>query len=101
MRSAANSSPRNKPARRVAGRACGIGIAAALLLAAAIALGASDDSPAKIRFEEIGAKAGVRHLHHTRRFSGDKGDVLRMFTSGGSSVAVADYDNDGFEDIFV
>src|SRR5258708_21287546 len=54
-----------------------------------------------IRFEEIGAKAGVRVQHHTRMFHGKNADVLRMFTSGGAAVAVGDYDNDGFEDIFV
>ena len=56
---------------------------------------------AKIRFSEISAKAGVRNLHHTRRFNGASADVLRMFTSGGSSAAVGDYDGDGFDDIFV
>lgn len=54
-----------------------------------------------IHFQEISEKAGARHIHRTRRFPGKTGDVLRMFTSGGSSVAVADYDNDGFDDIFV
>jgi hypothetical protein len=54
-----------------------------------------------IRFEEIGQKAGVRYTHHTRIFSGDKADVLRMFTSGGSAVAVGDYDNDGYDDLFL
>ena len=48
-----------------------------------------------IRFEEIGQKAGLRYTHHTRVFSGKSADVLRMFTSGGSAVAVGDYDNDG------
>ena len=55
----------------------------------------------QIRFEEMAAKAGVRHVHRTRRFTGENADTLRMFTSGGSSVAVGDYDNDGFEDLFV
>src|SRR5712692_5628759 len=55
----------------------------------------------KIRFQEIGEKAGVRHLHHTRKFLGKTGDVLHMFTSGGAAVAVGDYDNDGCDDIFV
>jgi enediyne biosynthesis protein E4 len=53
------------------------------------------------RFEEIGARAGVRVTHHTRTFHGKNADVLHMFTSGGAAVAVGDYDNDGFEDIFV
>ena len=57
--------------------------------------------PAPIRFEEIAKKAGVQARHHTRVFKGDSGDVLRMFTSGGAAVAVGDYDNDGFDDLFV
>src|SRR5215469_18297253 len=56
---------------------------------------------AAIRFEEIAAKAGVRVIHHTRKFHGKNADVLHMFTSGGAAVAVGDYDNDGFEDIFI
>jgi hypothetical protein len=55
----------------------------------------------KIRFEEIGAQAGVRHLHHTRRFQGKTAQVLQMFTSGGAAAAVGDYDNDGYDDLFV
>jgi len=57
--------------------------------------------PSPIRFEEIAKQAGAQARHHTRRFKGDAGDVLRMFTSGGAAVAVGDYDNDGFEDLFV
>jgi enediyne biosynthesis protein E4 len=54
-----------------------------------------------IRFEEIGARAGVRHVHHTRKFPGKYSEVLQMFTSGGAAVAVGDYDNDGYDDIFL
>src|SRR5713101_5245183 len=57
--------------------------------------------PAKIRFEEIAAKAKAQPTHHPRVFGGKNGDVLRMFTSGGAAVAVRDYDNDGFDDMFV
>ena len=64
-------------------------------------LPAAHRHPGQIRFEEIAAKAGVRHVHRTRRFAGKSADVLRMFTSGGSSAAVGDYDNDGFDDLFV
>jgi hypothetical protein len=70
-----------------------------LLAVPVVALGAGGISG--IRFEEIGQKAGVRYTHHTRRFGGDKADVLRMFTSGGSAVAVGDYDNDGYDDLFL
>jgi hypothetical protein len=55
----------------------------------------------KIRFVEIGSAAGVSASHHTRHYQGPHADVLRMFTSGGAAVAVGDYDNDGFDDIFV
>jgi len=51
------------------------------------------------RFDEIAAKAKAQPTHHTRRFGGKNGDVLRMFTSGGAAVAVGDYDNDGFDDM--
>ena len=54
-----------------------------------------------IAFEDIAAKAGVKTPHHTREFKEKGGDVLRMFTSGGAAVAVGDYDNDGFDDLFV
>jgi hypothetical protein len=54
-----------------------------------------------IRFEEVAAQAGVHRTHHTRTFKGPHADVLGMFTAGGASVAVGDYDNDGFDDLFV
>src|SRR5947199_8434213 len=62
---------------------------------------AAQNSQAAVRFEEIAAKAGVRVQHHTHMFHGKNADVLHMFTSGGAAVAVGDYDNDGFEDIFI
>ncbi|HXG47277.1 MAG TPA: CRTAC1 family protein [Methylomirabilota bacterium] len=82
------------------------GVARAALWAAAGALllrfgSAANDAIGEIRFEEIGSQAGVRHRHHTRKFSGKNADVLGMFTSGGSAVAVGDFDNDGFDDLFV
>ena len=54
-----------------------------------------------IRFDEVGKESGVRAMHRTRRFAGKHADVLRMFTSGGAAAAVTDYNNDGFDDIFV
>jgi hypothetical protein len=57
--------------------------------------------PAVIKFEDIAAKAGVQFRHHTRNFKGKSADVLKMFTSGGASAAVGDFDNDGFDDLFI
>jgi hypothetical protein len=34
-------------------------------------------------------------------FKGKSADVLKMFTSGGASAAVGDFDNDGFDDLFI
>jgi enediyne biosynthesis protein E4 len=74
-------------------------IAIGLVLPAAIWAGEAIET--KIRFSEISAMAGLNNLHHTRHFNGPTADVLRMFTSGGSSAAAGDYDGDGFEDVFV
>ncbi|HEY2150586.1 MAG TPA: CRTAC1 family protein [Vicinamibacterales bacterium] len=57
--------------------------------------------PVTLRFDEIAKKAGVEFMHHTRKYKGPAADVLGMFTSGGAAVAVGDYDNDGFDDLFV
>lgn len=55
-----------------------------------------------IRFEEIGERAGVRFIHSTRQFTGQhKAQVLEMFTDGGCAVAVGDYNDDGYDDMFV
>ena len=58
-------------------------------------------SSTEIRFVEQTDRAGLTHTHHTRLFRGKTGDVLHVFTSGGASVAIGDYDNDGFDDVFV
>ncbi|MEA2604572.1 MAG: enediyne biosynthesis protein [Acidobacteriota bacterium] len=75
----------------------------ALLLAFLLpSLAAGAEAPAPpIRFEEVGAAAGARMQHHTHKFKGKHADVLGMFTAGGASVAVGDYDGDGDEDLFV
>jgi enediyne biosynthesis protein E4 len=66
-----------------------------------LALAAWESAVPTIRFTEIGAKAGLKVQHHTRKFAGKHGDVLGMFTSGGASAAVGDFNNDGLDDVFV
>jgi len=58
-------------------------------------------SQCQIRFEDVTSKSGINIQHHERTFQGKNADVLRMFTAGGASVAVGDYDNDGYEDLFI
>ena len=72
--------------------------AAAALPAALIAW---NGVSAKIKFQDVTDQAKVKVRHHTHVFSGPHADVLRMFTSGGAAAAVGDYDNDGYEDLFV
>ena len=85
---------------------CAMPLLALVLAGKTIAAWSSEILPlpngsSRIRFEEIAAKAGVNHLHHTRVFKGLKADVLGMFTAGGASVVIGDYNNDGLEDIFL
>ena len=81
----------------------GRGSVVALVLGLSIPLGllAWSEAAGQIRFVEISAKSGMNPRHHTRRFQGRHADVLEMFTSGGATAAVGDYDGDGFDDIFV
>jgi hypothetical protein len=76
-------------------------IALTLCLTVSASVAPGTVGAANPRFEDITAKTGINIRHHTRTFSGKNGDVLRMFTSGGAAVAVGDYDNDGYEDLFI
>lgn len=68
---------------------------------ACFAVWALSGSGPTLCFREMSAAAGLTHTHHTRHFQGEYADVLRMFTSGGASVAVGDYDGDGYDDILL
>ncbi len=72
-----------------------------ILFALGITALAFNGLQSRIKFTEIGEKAGVRNVHATRKFEGKHGDVLGMFTSGGAASAVGDFDNDGDDDLFV
>jgi hypothetical protein len=71
------------------------------IVTALLAMLAWSEGFANIRFQEIAEKAGVHAEHHTHAFNGPYAEVLEMFTSGGASVAVGDYDGDGLDDLFV
>jgi hypothetical protein len=67
-----------------------------LLLAAALAMAAPDRW-----FEDVTVKAGVAHKHTNRSFHNPYAEIMAGYTALGAAAAVADYDGDGFEDLFV
>jgi hypothetical protein len=52
-------------------------------------------------FDDITAKAGVAKAHHNRQFDNQYAKIMAGYTALGASAAVADYDGDGFDDLFV
>ena len=52
-------------------------------------------------FEDVTRKAGVSARHHSRQFFNPYAEIMQGYTKLGAAVAVADYDGDGFEDVFV
>ncbi|MSV28314.1 MAG: CRTAC1 family protein [Bryobacterales bacterium] len=52
-------------------------------------------------FEDITVKAGVAKKHTNRVFENPYAHIMAGYTALGASVAVADYDGDGFDDMFV
>jgi hypothetical protein len=75
--------------------------AVALCLFVSSSTMAQHPAVSRIRFEDITSTTGINIRHHTRTYHGKNADVLRMFTAGGAAVAVGDYDNDGYEDLFI
>jgi ASPIC and UnbV/FG-GAP-like repeat len=70
-----------------------------LLVAAALALGAGQ--AIQPGFEDITAKAGVAHSHHNRKFVNPYAHIMAGYTALGASASAADFDRDGFDDLFV
>ncbi len=68
------------------------------------ALAAPAEEPAEAAaaswFEDITAAAGVDRAHRTRSFKNPYAHIMEGYTALGASAAVADFDGDGFEDIF-
>jgi hypothetical protein len=79
----------------------GLHLALAVWMGLGFSPAGAENSGTQPKFDDITARAGIKIRHHTRTYSGKNGDVLRMFTSGGAAVAVGDYDNDGYDDLFM
>src|SRR5689334_5300092 len=52
-------------------------------------------------FVDVTHQAGVDRPHRTRQFENPYAKIMAGYTALGASAAVADYDGDGFEDVFV
>ena len=69
-----------------------------MLAAAGLLAGASTIDSG---FDDITAKAGVAVAHHNRQFDNPYAKIMAGYTALGASASVADFDGDGFEDLFV
>jgi hypothetical protein len=76
-------------------------LALGVLLATPLAFAAVVSRRSDKWFEDITVKAGVGHKHTSRKFENAYSPMMAGYTALGAAAAVADYDNDGFEDIFV
>ena len=72
---------------------------ASLALLALVFLVAAD-APQR-GFEDVTARAGVASPHHNRQFENRYAAIMAGYTALGAAAAVADYDGDGWEDLFV
>ncbi|MBZ5507105.1 MAG: CRTAC1 family protein [Acidobacteriia bacterium] len=52
-------------------------------------------------FKNVTHAAGIHEPHHVRRFDNAYAEIMQGYTKLGAAVAVADYNGDGFEDLFV
>ena len=68
------------------------GLAAAVLAATA---------GAERWFHDVTHEAGIHHKHSNRVFKNPYAQIMAGYTALGASVAVADFDGDGYEDIFL
>ncbi|MES1241628.1 MAG: CRTAC1 family protein [Acidobacteriota bacterium] len=73
-------------------------VTVALLASAALAAGG--DRPERW-FEDVTARAGVAAKHTNRVFHNPYAEIMAGYTALGAAADVADYDGDGFEDLFV
>ena len=52
-------------------------------------------------FEDVTKKAGINARHGNRVFDNPYAKIMAGYTALGASASVADYDGDGFDDVFV
>lgn len=77
-----------------------LGAAFTVLFAAWCVVAAAVTGKSDRWFEDITRQAGILHKHSNRVFVNKYAHIMSGYTALGAAVAVADYDGDGFEDIF-
>ncbi len=81
-----------------------IGVLLLVLTTVTLAVSAEPVSDARtedgVWFEDRAAEAGVEYPHHTRTFENPYAHIMQGYTALGASAAVADFDGDGYEDVF-
>jgi hypothetical protein len=77
-------------------RAAGTALGAAVILVSSLAA----DGNGRF-FEDVTASAGVGAPHRNRQFDNEYATIMAGYTALGASAAVADFDGDGFDDLFV
>src|ERR1700719_5366267 len=81
---------------RQMGAGCLLVIAGAVLV-----MGNGDGDHSGRWFEDITVKAGLSYKHTNRSFKNPYANIMEGYTALGASAAVADYDGDGYDDVFV
>jgi hypothetical protein len=69
-----------------------------LVSAETVASGTS--APAGAQFEDVTTAAGITFRHGRAQFHPKLANIMPWLTAGGAGVAVADYDNDGLDDLY-
>lgn len=52
-------------------------------------------------FDDVTERAGIHHRHTNRSFKNPFAHIMEGYTALGAAAAAADFDGDGFEDLFV
>jgi hypothetical protein len=76
-------------------------LVSAALLSGGLGVAQAPGKPNGMYFEDVTHKAGILYRHHPREFDNPYGSIMQGYARLGSAVAVADYDGDGYEDVFV
>jgi len=87
--------------RRVWAQAAAVAVAVALVAPLGAQAPATPAQKVEPGFDDITVKAGVSVAHHNRAFENQYAHIMSGYTALGASAAAADFDGDGFDDLFV